>query len=112
MIKYAFSFVFLGILGLMAIPEVPPAQKVERVAPRPIDTALDSLYKVTRRSAAITESLKERTDSLNELNHRMIGLMESHDYRVYTYRNPRIKLIYKWRKGTPGHWELINKLLY
>lgn len=69
----------------------------------------DSIRIVRSETLRIHAEAARNLDSVQQISEYLKTILLSHDYRVYKYSNPRLKLIYKWRKGMPGHWELIQK---
>ena len=72
----------------------------------------DSIRAVKSETLRLHEETAQNLDSVARMSAYLKMALASHDYRVYRYSNPRVKLVYKWRRGSPGHWELIRKIFY
>lgn len=73
---------------------------------------MDTLTKAMNKTTSILDSIRMKIDTVKMMNKYLNSVQLSHNYRVYKYPAQRLKLVYKWQKGRPGHWELIKKIRY
>lgn len=73
---------------------------------------VDSIKVIQKETIKLHAETAYNLDSVEQISTYLKRILISHDYRIYKYTNPRLKLIYKWQKGSPGHWELVRKIYY
>lgn len=104
--KYIILLLFSSVTALIVAP-LSSGQK-EMTVPQ----ITDSIRAIQSETVRLHAETARNLDSVQQINDYLKTILLSHDYRVYRYTNPRVKLVYKWQKGTPGHWELVRKLFY
>lgn len=104
--KYITDLLVMATLSVITVTSVSQSPKKY---PKTFYEAADSLQHILDSTVQLDHIIARRVDSIAEINQYLADILKSHDYRVYKYTNPRIKLIYKWQSG---HWELIRKIHY
>lgn len=112
MIVKGFLFIF-GIAFIFLFAQS-GGQENHSVKEGPTLNLIDTLSRRIKETKKVLDSVNFKLDSIQHITFTLKNIELSHDYRVYRYKinGNRNALIYKWQKGTPGYWQLINKVNY
>lgn len=103
--------ILLAAMAAFSLHDVPRAE-AQSDSTQKVLALKDSIIATNAATLRLHAITSQKLDSVVMLREYLKKVLDSHDYRTYKYTNPNVKLIYKWCKGTPGHWELIKRLYY